>query len=449
MINMAKKKKVEKLINEVFNSIIDKPIGQETEEAIIDAASYLNCERALANVKDGCKPSYRRLIWSALQFPKDELQPSVKLINNMAAYHPHSLQGCEPLLASMVRTGIMSGSGSFGSKTILGEEKPAASPRYTKTCLSSSYGDDIRTLIQCVPKIESPVGPLECEYIPLCLPLCLSFRGLVSGIGYGISTVYPNFSPKSLYLAMMNDDCQLLEPNVNLIIDKKNSELERLWNTGKGRVVYSYKLSKAVNEDGKPGYIFEGDTCIFTPNLKKIQKYVEQGSVFIEDLTTKNGPKMFVGLVNNRGLKIEELEKLCRQCCFDATVYNLNVTDGKSAFRIPLKDWLRYTYTNYIELLKKVNLKEIEKVQFQIAIQEALPLISKYLVEINIKASPKELSTKLNLHPNVVEAALEKPIKQIIQNKDNSDRIKTLKAKLKELKKFDPVAYTEDIIGKL
>lgn len=446
---MARKKKVETLINQVFNTIVDKPIGQETEEAIIDAASYLNCERALANVKDGCKPSYRRLIWSSLQFPKGELQPSVKLINNMSSYHPHSLQGCEPLLASMVRTGIMSGTGSFGSKTILGEDKPAASPRYTKTRLSDTYGESIRTLMQCVPKIESPVGPLECEYIPLCFPLCLSFRGLVSGIGYGISTVYPNFSPKSLYMAMMKDDPQYLEPNVNLLIDKNKSELQKLWETGKGKVIYSYKLSPFVNEDGKSGYVFEGDTCIFTPNLKKIQKYVEQGSVFIEDLTTKNGPKMFVGLVNNRGLKIEELEKLCRQCCFDATTYQLNVTDGKSAFRIPLRDWLRYTYTNYLEILKQVNDVEIKKVEFQIAIQEALPLISKYLVEINIKASPKELSQKLNLHPDVVEAALEKPIRQIIQNKDTTDRIKALKAKLKELKKFNPIAYTEEIIMKL
>lgn len=446
---MAKKKKIEKLVDQVFSPIINKPIGQETEEAIIDAASYLNCERALANVKDGCKPSYRRLIWSSLQFPKDELQPSVKLINNMSSYHPHSLTGCEPLLASMVRTGIMYGKGSFGSKTILGEEKPAASPRYTKTCLSSTYGDTIRTLMQCVPKVESPVGPLECEYIPLCTPLCLSFRGLVSGIGYGISTVYPNFSPRSLYMAMMKDDYSLLEPNVNLLIDKKNSELKKLWETGKGRVIYSYKLSRAINEDGKPGFIFEGDTCIFTPNLKKIQKYVEQGSVFIEDLTTKSGPKMFVGLVNNRGIKIDELEKLCRQCCFDATVYNLNVTDGKSAFRISLRDWLRYTYTNYIELLKQVNVREIEKVQFQIAVQEALPHISKYLVETNIKASVKELSQKLSLHPIVIEAALEKPIKQIIQNKDTTDRVKALKQKLKELQAFDPVTYTENIIQQL
>jgi hypothetical protein len=42
-----------------------------------------------------------------------------------------------------------------------------------------------------------------------------------------------------------------------------------------------------------------------------------------------------------------------------------------------------------------------------------------------------------------------KPISQLRKNKDNSERIKALKDKLKELKKFDPVVYTEEIINKL
>ena len=40
-------------------------IGKATKDAIISAASYIDNQRALANVVDGCKPSYRRLIWSA------------------------------------------------------------------------------------------------------------------------------------------------------------------------------------------------------------------------------------------------------------------------------------------------------------------------------------------------------------------------------------------------
>ena len=49
----------------------------------------------------------------------------------------------------------------------------------------------------------------------------------------------------------------------------------------------------------------------------------------------------------------------------------------------------------------------------------------------------------------IVEAVMAKPISQLRKNKDNSERIKALKDKLRELKKFDPVAYTEEIINKL
>ena len=430
------------------------PIGQAAEEAILDAAEYLSCSRAICHVIDGNKCSTRRLIWSALQFPKGELQPSVKIINGMASYHPHSLDGITGLHAVLVKAGVLKGAGSFGTNSILsngggGDKGEPAAPRYTKSALSDLYYEIIKPLLISVPQEASPVGPMEIKYVPTPVPMCLILNSLVSGIAIGISTNYPNFSPKSLYTAMVKDDPSYLEPNVDLILDKQESDLKGLWERGKAKIVYSYKLSKYVNEDGKQGFLFEGSTDLFSPNLRKINKYVDKGEVFIEDMTTKNGPRMFVGLVNNRGISIDNLEKLCRQCCYDATVYNLNVTDGKTCFRIPLRDWLRYTYDNYINLLKEVNDKNIDKVRFDIAVQEALPLISNYIINENPKASDTEIMKVFQMPKEIVEAVMAKPIGQLRKNKDNSERIKALKDKLKELKKFDPVAYTEEIINKL
>jgi len=44
---------------------------------------------------------------------------------------------------------------------------------------------------------------------------------------------------------------------------------------------------------------------------------------------------------------------------------------------------------------------------------------------------------------------MSKPISYLRANKDTNERVKSLKAKLKELKSFDPVKYTEDIINQL
>ena len=431
------------------SAVLQVPIGKASEDALLDGADYLNNHRALAFVGDGCKPSYKRLIWSALQFPRGELQPSVKVINNMASTHPHSLAGVEGLHAVFVKSGVFKGSGSFGTNSILGEKGEAAAPRYTKSCLSELYYDMIKPLLQCIDLVDSPVGPKEIPYVPLPQPLCLFLSTSIAGIGVGISTNYPNFSPESMYRAYINDDPMLLEPNIDLLLDKQNSELRRLWETGKGRVIYSYRLGKYTNEDGKVGYLFEGSTDIFTPNLKKINKYVEKGEIFIEDMTTKSGPKMFIGLVNNRGITINELETLCRQCCYDSTVYNLNVTDGKTSFRIPLKDWLDYTYKNYIQLLHDVNVKKIEKTKFDIMVQEALPIIADYILNKNPKATDKEICDNFGMSEEIVKTVMEKPISQLRKNKDNSARIKSLKDKLRELKKFNPVNYVEELIKRL
>ena len=94
-----KKKEIEE---PVLRPIEVLPIGEATEQAILNAASYIDNQRALANVKDGCKTSYRRLIWSALQFPRGVMQPSVEVINKMASYHPHSLDSMKLLSASFV-----------------------------------------------------------------------------------------------------------------------------------------------------------------------------------------------------------------------------------------------------------------------------------------------------------------------------------------------------------
>lgn len=445
---MGRRKKSEQELPE-FKEIELLPIGQAAEEAIISAASYIDNHRALANVYDGCKPSYRRLIWSGLQFPRGQMQPSVQIVSMVSNYHPHSTDSMKFLLASMVRSGIFSGKGAFGMTSILGDIKEPGALRYTKSCLSDLYYEIITPLLQCIPRVESPVGPEEIPYIPTVFPLALMFRGLVSGIGYGISTVYPNFSPVSLYNAYINDDPTLLEPNVDLILDKGNSELQRLWETGKGRVIYSYRLKKYTTEDGKVGFLFSGGTEIFTPNLKKINKLVESGYVFIDDLTDIHGPKMFVGLVNNRGISLDQLETLCRQCCYDATVYNLNVTDGKTAFRIPLRDWLDYTYKNYIQLLHDVNLKKIEKVKFDIMVQEAIPVIADYILNKNPKATDKEICNVFGMPGEVVKAVMDKPISQLRKNKDNTARIKGLKDKLKELKKFSPTEYVQELVQKL
>lgn len=446
---MARKKKEEKVLElpQVSSQQLQKGIGDFVTSAYLDFGDYINNHRHMPEVVDGLKISYRRLIYSATQFPKGKEIPSTTLQNYVANYHPHGLTSMNEMSAELYHAGIFSGEGSFGFTSIDGTFNPPAAPRYTHTWLSSLYWDIIGDLIKEVPYVESPLGALEPQYLPLPIPACL-YIGVTQGLGVGISTLIPNFSPKSLYEAYINNNPELLEPNVDLFIDKKNSQLSSIWTTGKGKVIYCYKISRSTLNNTE-GILFEGDTSIFTPKLAKFKSLIEEGKVYTEDLTDQDGPKLFIGRVPGaRGCSIDDIENLARKACYSDATYVLNVTNGKSAFRIPLYDWLDYTYKNYINLVTQVNQKKIEKCKFDIKVQECIPLVGN-LINQNPKITDAEICEALKIEEEVVTQIMSKPISYLRNNKDTSDRVKSLKDKLKELKAFDAVKFTEDLINKL
>ena len=448
---MTRRKKEEDNIGVVTLDKV-KPIGQLFEENYLNYGNYINNYRAIAHIVDGMKISYRRLIYAATTYGKNSgLIPSLEMINSVARTHPHSLSGIELANALLVKSGVFEGSGWFGAMQIDGVDNPHSSPRYTKNRLSSLYWETIGELIKEVPYVDSPQIDKEPAFIPLLIGLCLYQKNLVQGLGLGVSVVYPNFSPKSLYQAYIHDDPKLLEPNVDLLLDKNNSELEKLWRTGKGRIIYAYKISR-FKEDNIEGILFEtkDGTDIFTPKLSKFKKLVEDGKVFIEDRTDETGSKLLVGRVPGaRGITIEEIEAIARKSCYDATTYNINLTDGSSVFRMPLKDWLGYTMNNYMEFVSKVNQKRICEVEFAIKVQQSLPLIADYIINTNPSASDSEISKKLGIEEGVVKEVMSKPISYLRKNKDTSERVKALTEKLKELKKFNARKFMESVINRL
>lgn len=419
----------------------------------LDYGSYVNNNRAIANVVDGLKVSYKRLIYATLLHPKGEDIATHILIPSLQRWHPHSTVGCEDLNAQLVKSGVFSGQGFFGSVSIDGIEMPHAATRYTKNRLSDLYWEILGDLYKEVPYVESPQGELEPAFLPLVFPLCLYLKSAVSGLGVAVNCNYPNFSPQSLYNAYINNNPELLEPNVDLLLDKKKSDLAGLWKKGKGKVVYVYKISRTKSADGlTEGILFEtkDGTEIFTPKLNAFDKLVNEGKVFIENVTDTDGQKLFVGRVPGaKGITVDDIEALARKCCYDATTYQLNVTNGQSVFRIPLYDWLDYTYKNYINLVTQVNAKKIEKCKFDILVQEAIPVIGNYILNVNPKATDEEIAEKLGLNIEIISQVMSKPISYLRANKDTSERVKSLKAKLKDLQNFDAVKYTENIISKL
>ena len=425
-------------------------LGDLAETAYLRFGDYANNHRQLPDVRDGIKISYRRVLTAALEHPIGSHISTATLLGELSSRHPHDTTGCITLINNFVHSGIFDGDGNFGEVFILdGDEVESAAPRYTKISISKKYRNILGDLIKDVAWHDKKEKKTEPDFMPTPLPLAFILKYRMSGLGVAIRTDIPSFSMKSMYNALVANDPSLLESGVDLILDKSRSDLKGLWETGKGKITYSYHLKRVIGDDGKSeGVMFYGDTGVFQVKLnKKLKKLLEEGKISIDNVSDQNGPKMLISRIPGaRGITIDDIAKLCEEVCYNTTEYNLNVTNGSNAFRIPLKEWLKYTYQNYIDLLKFSVSKKINQVSFDIQVQKALPEVAS-LIMSNPKITDQEICNRLSLSQDIVSSIMSKPISQIRKNKDNSERIKALNEKLRALKKFDPVKYTEEIIN--
>lgn len=452
---MARKKKSDIVDYSNPQPEIPQALIPQIDMASLFTQSYLRfgeynlCYRTMPNLYDGFKISYKRTYFIASTYKKGELISNNDLIGSISKVHPHSVDSLISVVACFVHSGLFEGKGAFGGSTLISNDPPAAA-RYSKSRISDLYLRLIGDLIKEVPYIPSPNGMDEPAYIPTPLPFSLILKERVLGLGVGIQTSIPNFSPKSLLAAYFENNPMLLEPRTNINIDKNKSELQQLWESGQGKIHYFYNVQKGTSPDGREAILIEGDAEIFQPNLKKLRKLESEGKLTIDDMTDINGPKLMVSKIPGaRGITIDDIEAEVKRCCQASIKFQINVTDGRSAFKIPIREWIGITYNNYLNLITQVNQKRIGQVEFEIAVQEALPIVVDYVMNKNPKAENKELSKNLGIPEEIIESVMSKPISHLRKTKDTTERVKALKKRLTELKKFDPVKHTFEIVQEM
>ena len=125
-------------INEI--KVPTSPIEHEMRTSFLDYAMSVIVDRALPDVRDGCKPVHRRIL-----YVMNEVAPATKATvksarivgDVMGRYHPHGDSSIYEAMARMAQDFSMGemlvqGQGNFGSRD---GDKPAAM-RYTEARLS-------------------------------------------------------------------------------------------------------------------------------------------------------------------------------------------------------------------------------------------------------------------------------------------------------------------------
>lgn len=201
--------------------VISRNIEEEVKESYIRYSMSVIIARALPDVRDGLKPSQRRILYAMRQLslsPTSKHRKCAKIAGDTSGdYHPHGEGVIYPTLVRMAQTWSMryrliDGQGNFGSV----DGDPPAAMRYTEarlTYASTALMEDLeKDTVDLVPNYdETRVEPLV---FPAKFPNLLANGS--SGIAVGMATNIPPHNLAELITATL------------LVIDEPQTTIEEI-----------------------------------------------------------------------------------------------------------------------------------------------------------------------------------------------------------------------------
>ncbi|MDR1360747.1 MAG: DNA gyrase subunit A [Rickettsiales bacterium] len=308
--------------NEFINEIVPAAIPQaaleqEMRNSFLDYAMSVITERALPDVRDGCKPVHRRIL-----FVMNDVAPatrstikSARIVGDvMGKYHPHGDSSIYEAMARLAQDFAMGemlvdGQGNFGSRD---GDKPAAM-RYTEARLKklgASMMDDMeKDTVDFQPNFDGTLQ--EPVVLPTKFPNFLVNGG--SGIAVGMATNVPPYNLGELcngILAILDNNEISDEELFNLIpgpdfptgcIMMGRTAAYKAHTTGRGSVlvrakthIEEFKDHQAIIVDEIPYAVNKSQLIIKIAELSK-EKRVE-GIGEIRDETNKEGIRVVIEL---------------------------------------------------------------------------------------------------------------------------------------------------------
>ena len=193
-------------------------VADEIKNSFLDYSMSVIISRALPDVRDGLKPSQRRILYAMNDLgvgPSKKHIKCAKIVGEtMGNYHPHGDQAIYPTLVHMaqpwaMRDTLVEGQGNFGSV----EGDPPASMRYTEarmTHLGSVLMDDMeKDTVDFVPNYDD--STVEPSVFPSSFPNLLINGG--TGIAVGMAT---NIPPHNLGEVIDGICAQIDQPSITI-----------------------------------------------------------------------------------------------------------------------------------------------------------------------------------------------------------------------------------------
>ena len=415
-------------------------IEDELKESYLNYAMSVIISRALPDVRDGLKPSQRRILMAMLDLgltPGGSTSKCAGIVGEtMKRYHPHGDNSIYPTLARMaqwwnMRHLLITGQGNFGSIHGL----PPAAMRYTEAKLSPVAAEMLEDIK--LDTVDFQPSYDEKHQEPRVLPA--KFPNLLvngsGGIAVGMATSIPPHNLGEVcdgVVALIDNPAieldELLEiipapdfPTGGTILGRHG--IREAYRTGRGRVILRAKYDIEEQKDGRSQIIFTEIPYQLTkgPLLTKMAELVHTGRVTgVADLQDESDRKQPVRIV----VKVKKgedanvvLNQLFQFSPLQDTfsVIMLALVDGRPR-TLPLKEFLRLFVEHRLNVLRRRTQYQLRQARARAHILEGLLIALAYIDEIirviRSSANPNEARARLmglEVSAEVLRRALNDP----------------------------------------
>ena len=415
-------------------------IEEELKESYLNYAMSVIISRALPDVRDGLKPSQRRILVAMLDLglnPGGGTSKCAGIVGEtMKRYHPHGDNSIYPTLARMaqwwnMRHLLVTGQGNFGSIHGL----PPAAMRYTEAKLgpvAAEMLEDIKLdTVDFQPNYDEKYQ--EPRVLPGKFPnLLVNGSG---GIAVGMATSIPphNLGEVCDAVVALIDDPQVTTDDLMEVLPGPDFPTggticgrfgtRQAYETGRGRILVRAKYEIEEQRDGRSQVIFTEIPYQLTKEvlLKKLADLVNGGRITgVADVVDESDRKQPVRVV----VKVKKgedpnvvLNQLFQYSPLQDSfsVIMLALVDGRPR-TLPLKELLRLFVEHRINVIRRRTQYQLRQARARAHVVEGLLIALHHIDEIirviRQSANPAEARARLmglEVSAQVLQRALEDP----------------------------------------
>ncbi|GJM21932.1 MAG: DNA topoisomerase (ATP-hydrolyzing) [Planctomycetota bacterium] len=420
----------------------DKPresavlIEQEMKDSYLSYAMSVIVSRALPDVRDGLKPSQRRVLVAMNDLnlgPRSKFKKCAKIAGDTSGnYHPHGESVVYPTLVRMaqdfsMRAPLVDGQGNFGSV----DGDPPAAMRYTEARMTSGASallEDIdKDTVDFVPNYDGSRN--EPTVLPATFPNLLVNGS--NGIAVGMATSMPPHNPREIFdalkLLIERPDAtteEILEivpgpdfPTGGILCGQ--SGVRRAYETGRGTVMLRGRAECFEEEKKKRAQIviseipYQVNKSTLIESMAQLVKDDRVTSIYdIADLSDRTGMRILIELKKGEDPHVT-LNQLYKFTQLQNTVSIINIALVANRPRtLPIKGLMTEFLGHRREVIRRRTEYLLAVARDRQHIVEGLRIAQDNIDEViaiirgaaNTEAARAELSRRFNLSERQTEA---------------------------------------------